>query len=454
MGQVPFFEKSFGQPGVDIAFAVKQNPDSNLYVFGYSDNSLTQSVDFALSKLSPAGDLYWTKYYGTADIDFGLSLSLADSFDLILAGVIETTGPLGQEVLLIKVDSAGQELWRNTYGGPGNQSCKSVLKTSDGGYILCGYRSDPFGSNDSYVLKVDANGTFQWDSAYGGTDNEYAARIIEVPGPAFVMASDTRSAGSGGYDVMLNKLDSGGTELWNQVYGDAFQNGCQGVMRSTSDVLVTWGETEIFTNSPFDFFLYMFKQSGDFIRQSVFGGAGADALFDLVETPGGDFMATGYSNSQSSGTQPINLVLLRMDSLGTLQWSREYGDSSIDIGYSIIPALGGGYYVAGRITQADEEFYLLHVDENGLTGVQEPFEGIHYPMEIWPNPAAQVCQVRLGFFAEVWEIYDATGRLLFRESGPATTAKQLDISCFNKGFYRLRAYSEKQTASGKLMILR
>ena len=151
--QVPFFEKSYGQTGVDIAFAVKQNPDSCVYLFGYSSNTSTQAEDFALTKLNSSGDFQWTKFYGTPDVDFGLYMNLADSFDLILLGLTATTGPLEQEILVIKVDSAGLELWRKNYGGPGNQSCKYVEKTSDGMYILCGSTTDAWGTNDVYVLK-------------------------------------------------------------------------------------------------------------------------------------------------------------------------------------------------------------------------------------------------------------------------------------------------------------
>ena len=452
--QVPFFETSFGQAGADIAFSVKQNPDSNLYVFGYSQSAVNQSVDFALSKLSPSGTLYWTKYYGTPDVDFGLNMNLADSFNLVLVGVVETTSNLGQEVLLIKVDSAGQEIWRHTYGGVGNQSCKFVQKTSDGGYIMCGYASDSFGANDNYVLKVDGAGNFMWDSTYGGTDIEYASRILEMPGNSFVMSADTRSYGSGGFDAMLSKIDATGFEFWNAVHGDQFQNGCQGFIKTSADVFVVWGETEIFQNSYFDFFQYMFDSDGNYIRQSVFGGAGADAMFDLVETPNGDFMATGYSNSQSGGQQPINVAIVRTDSLGNLLWSREYGDSSIDIGYNIIPALGGGYYVAGRITLADEEFYLMHIDENGLTGIEQPTSERLTSLTVFPNPADGFCRLESGFEVDQWRITDMSGRQVMKLPGTMENRKTLSTSSLSTGSYLVEASGKGRKSIAKLLIVR
>jgi len=451
--QVPYFEKSFGEPGVDIAFSVKQDGDSSVYVFGYSNNTSTSQEDFALSKLRPNGDLIWTKYYGTPDIDFGLYMNLADSFDVIMVGHIETNTSLGQEILVIKVDSSGQELWRRNYGGIGNQSCRYIEKTTDGNYILCGYRTDPFGQNDIYVLKLDANGNFLWDASFGGINNDYGMKAFETPGHKLLMSADTKSSGNGGYDAAIYELDSLGNELWSNLYGDQFQNGCQGVMLTSSNVNVVFGETEVFQFSPFDFFLYMFDSTGAFLREKVFGGLGTDALFDMLETPTGDLIGCGYSNSASNGVLPLNLALVKTDSLGNVQFVREYGSSGIDIGYSITPALGGGYYVAGRITNADEDFYLLHIDENGLVGLNENAALSTSKISIWPNPTREYLTVNSGFKAESWAVFDLKGKELMHFEGELSNVKTINISNLAGGIYLLELRSVNKKESSKFIKL-
>lgn len=440
--QVPLFEKSYGQAGVDIAFAVKQNPDSGVYLFGYSSNTSTQAEDFALTKLNSSGDFQWTKFYGTPDVDFGLYMNLADSFDLILVGLTATTGPLEQEILVIKVDSAGQELWRKNYGGPGNQSCKYVEKTSDGMYILCGSTTDAWGTNDVYVLKLDANGDKVWDTAYAAVDNDYGMKIIESSNLNYVLSSDTKSSGNGGYDVQLLGLNNSGTVNFANVHGDLFQNGCQGLMQTSSGVNVVYGETEIATFSLFDFFFYMFDEMGGFLREKVLGGVGTDALFDVVETLNGDLIGCGYSNSFSNGTQPLNLAVIRTDSLGNLQFVKEYGGNGIDIGYSITPALGGGYYVAGRRTNVDEDFYLLHIDEAGLTSIPENGSYPEDEMVVLPNPTHGQFSVKSNFLVKSWDLFDVTGKLLFHEEGDKNYLKYFDISKLSDGIYYLSAQGE------------
>jgi len=448
--QVPYFEKSFGQTGVDISFAVKQNPDSSVYLFGYSSNTSTQAEDFALSKVSPHGDFLWTKYYGTPDVDFGLYMNLADSFDLILVGLTATLGPLEQEILVLKVDSAGQELWRKNYGGPGNQSCRYVEKTSDGMYMLCGSTTDASGTNDVYVLKLDANGDQVWDTAYAALDNDYGMKIIESGSLNYVLSSDSRSVGNGGYDVQLLGLNNSGGLNFSNAHGDLFQNGCQGLMQTSSGVYVVYGETELATFSPFDFFYYMFDEMGDFLRENVFGGVGTDALFDVVETPNGDLIGCGYSNSFSNGTQPLNLAVVRTDSLGNLVFVKEFGGSGIDIGYSITPALGGGYYVAGRRTNADDDFYLLHIDEAGLTSISENGSFPKDEVVVLPNPTTGQFSVKTSFLVKSWDLFDVTGKLLFHQDGDKYYFKSFDISKLSDGIYFLNAQGQEKQKTAKV----
>lgn len=448
--QAPLFEKSFGQVGVDIAFAVKQNPDSSIYMFGYSQNATTQAEDFALSKLSPNGDLQWTKYYGTPDVDFGLYLNLADSFDLILVGFTATPGVLQQEILVIKVDSAGQERWRKTYGGPGNQNCRYVEKTSDGMYILCGAASDPWGTNDVYVLKLDANGDMVWDTAYAGLDNDYGMKIIETAPLNYALSADTRSVGNGGYDVAIFGMNDSGALSFSNVHGDVFQNGCQGIMKTSGGVYVVYGETEIATFSPFDFFFYMFDEVGGFIRENVFGGVGTDALFDVVETPNGDLLGCGYSNSLSSGNQPLNLAVVRADSVGNVQFVKEYGGNGIDIGYSITPALGGGYYIAGRRSNADEDFYLLHIDENGLVSLDETGGYLMGKVEVFPNPSSGFFSIKTDVFIASFELFDVAGKMIKQWSGTRNSPNNFNISELSNGIYFFKMIGEQNSKTIKI----
>ena len=82
----------------------------------------------------------------------------------ILAGYTDSTSDGNSDVLLIKTDSQGNELWSKTYGGEYDDSAMNVKQTSDGGYIVVGYYSEGGGGSpiaNFYILRTDYNGNIE-----------------------------------------------------------------------------------------------------------------------------------------------------------------------------------------------------------------------------------------------------------------------------------------------------
>lgn len=437
LAQSTCFAYSYGQPGADVCFSVRQLPDSSLYLFGYTENGQVGGYDFCLKKVMSDGTLCWSKDFGTTGLDFGLFMNRADDYNLILIGTTQNPVTIfGDDVLLIKVDSSGQEIWRQVIGGHGNEICRYVEQTADAGYIFCGLAPDTGNSNDAWVVKTDAFGNVEWTNFFGVTGNDVAARVVATSSDSWAMSCDTWNAGNGTYDVLLIGLDSAGNQTFSHLHSDSLTNGCQGMMFTRSGRIVTFGESETFPGSPFDYLVHVYDNLGNPVRDLVFGGPGAEAMFDMTEAGNGDYVGTGYTNSSGSGLAPIDLSVVRMDTLGNVLWSRQFGSGSIDLGYSIIPALGGGFFVAGRTTLADEEFYLLHIDENGLLStLPGPFDWHDNVVLLYPSPASSRLTARLAAGNTAWEIVDVGGRCVMLGQTHGLLSIDLDISELNAGCY-------------------
>ena len=415
LGQPTYFIKHFGAQEInDQARAILQLNDGAVFLGGYSN--ISGNTDPALLKLDKYGDSIWMKTYGDTVFDVALSLNYSGNADLVLCG--ERLNELtGIDLIVMKIDSGGTLLWESVIATNKNESGKYIEQTQDGGYLICGYQSDDFGFNDIILVKLAASGTLSWIKNYGGDDNEYANQVHELADGNIILTADTRSKGAGGYDVEILRLTSTGEIIWDYTYGDDLENGCQGIHIAANGDLISYGETETFPFSPFDFYIERISPEGSSIWKKNFGGAGSDAAFSLVEDDAGNFILTGYSNSYNGG-EAIDVVIAKTDSFGELKWANSYGNTGIDIGYGIVKTDDGFLIAATSFNDGSNDFCALYVSEEGLLTSQ--FETTNsfnqtVRLSVNPNPSN-------GYFEIVFdeavndlhvEMFDLTGRSVF-----------------------------------------
>lgn len=92
--------------------------------------------------------------------DEGQAIAATADGGFVLAGTMQTTpafGNGGKDILVIKIDAAGNLLWRNYFGGGGDESVSSVVETSDGGLLLCGTRVLG-GLGSTFIMKLNSDG--------------------------------------------------------------------------------------------------------------------------------------------------------------------------------------------------------------------------------------------------------------------------------------------------------
>jgi hypothetical protein len=189
-----------------------------------------------LIKTDPLGAQQWAKYYGGTDNDGAYSLGLLVEGGYVLAGYTFNFGAVLDNAMIIKTDSAGNQIWLKTYGGTGNDRALSVKACADFGYCIAGYtNSYGAGDFDMYMIKTDSAGTQSFDETYGGALLEKGFSIDLAPDKGYILTGQTSSFGAGIDDLYAVKTDSLGVMEWQNFFGGS-QNDVGFTIRTTKDL--------------------------------------------------------------------------------------------------------------------------------------------------------------------------------------------------------------------------
>jgi hypothetical protein len=81
----------------------------------------------------------------------------------------------GYQIILVKTDSMGVELWTNTYGQASIDAANCVIEYSVGNQLVIAGG----GSSDFILIMTDSVGAEMWVGLYGGASADTAHSVIE-----------------------------------------------------------------------------------------------------------------------------------------------------------------------------------------------------------------------------------------------------------------------------------
>ncbi|HBH06197.1 MAG TPA: hypothetical protein DDX92_06315, partial [Flavobacteriales bacterium] len=150
---------------------------------------------------------------------FITDLQETQDYGFILTGIVrylpDNQGG-SQDVVLIRTDSLGNELWFKTLGGAGQQQGWSVAVCDDGGFIVAA-----LDGKEVWIIRTDSTGTMLWERFYGSTvwGNAWPERILQTRDGGYIFASgwgtDDFGINDWVYRPWIQKLDAQGDSLWS-----------------------------------------------------------------------------------------------------------------------------------------------------------------------------------------------------------------------------------------------
>jgi beta-lactamase superfamily II metal-dependent hydrolase len=221
---------------------------------------------------------------------------------------------------------------------------------------------------DALLLKYDSSGSLSW-ARTASVDNEDAIiSVQQTTDGGFVLAGFTSSGWywSDERDVLLLKYDSEGVLEWARTTGGSSQDIAFSVRQTADGGYIVAGSTESYGAVQTDILLLKYDSEGTLEWSRTAGGDSYEFAQSVQQTADGGYVVAGFAGSY--GLAYDDVFLLKFDREGTLTWARTTGGNGEDIASSVQQTADGGYIVAGHTSSYGAGYrdaLLLKYDSSG-----------------------------------------------------------------------------------------
>ena len=205
-----------------------------------------------------------------------------------------------------------------------------------------------------------------WTGIYGGEEPDYGYSIQQTTDGGYITLGKTGSFGAGSADAWLLKTDANGDTLWTRTYGGDEPDYGYSIQQTTDGGYIIAGKTSSFGADSIDVWLLKTDADGDTLWTRIYGGSGIDIGYTVQQTTDGGYIIIGETDSFGAGECDVYLV--KTDSSGDTLWTRTYGGWGFERSLTGKQTIDGGYIIAARQTSfGPENTWLLKTDANGDT---------------------------------------------------------------------------------------
>jgi hypothetical protein len=233
-GGIRFSEPSFAySSGISKpVIKLKENGEMLLCASRNQGSGSGKGMDLYMALLTEFGDTKWEKSYGGNSDEFLNDFTINSDGSIVMVGSTQSPGReitgAGNgfyDMVAVKTDANGNELWKRAWGGTNSDIAYSVIEsTNKSFYYLVGETNSQDGiigkgngQKDGIVLKITPNGTFVSKLLLGGVDNDALISICK--------GKDGKYYTIGTSDSKIGNVNTKGPlmDAWLMVFDETFR---------------------------------------------------------------------------------------------------------------------------------------------------------------------------------------------------------------------------------------
>jgi hypothetical protein len=185
---------------------------------------------------------------------------------------------------------------------------------------------------------------------------------------------------------------SGNIRDWK--FGHVLQGGNTGIQPVLDNVKIrAWVDTEPITQLG-----YEERAQPSLEWTKYYGGSGGDNGYSVQQTCDGGYIIAGYTDSYGEGG--LDFYLVKANSNGDMLWNKTYGGPGMDFGMSVHLTTDGGYIVSGftdSFGAGSRDVYLVKTDSNGDLLWNKTYGGINIDVGRFVDETSDGCYIIAGY---------------------------------------------------------
>ncbi|MFX1536733.1 MAG: hypothetical protein ACFFDI_21150 [Promethearchaeota archaeon] len=293
--------------GKDLAIGTS----GSIYTVGYTNSTGSGNSDFLLVKWDSEGFQLWNRTWGGTRWDSAWGIALGENESVYTIG--ETWSNTDPDIVLIKWNSEGNILWERKWGGTSWDRGYDVTLDEDGNIYTVGIkRAFGEGTQDILLIKWDSEGNQLWDRTWGGEADDIGMGVkIDLEGYIYTVGS-TASYVQRGTDVILIKWDADGNILWNETWGGIDTELGNDLVIGNNEYLYTVGQmkhTGLFGVGNYILSLVKWDSQGNKIGIQTWSGSNNDEGQGLAMDQYNNIYCVGHTVMEESNSYDLVLVV-------------------------------------------------------------------------------------------------------------------------------------------------
>jgi len=247
---------------------------------------------------------------------------------------------------LTKTTNEGIILWQKVIGTDGLDVLKNFIITNDGGFVLVGWTTATGGTDpsDAIVIRCDPQGEVLWSKQIGGADDDEGFNATELTNGDLIVTGSTFSFGPKLKNAFAAKITSTGELVWCKGFAKGIYNYFIDAIALPNNGAILCGYTWVTTGSSvFDPMFVKVDSDGTVIWSKWIKMTGSQIVYDFEKDLDGGIVYAGVSST--IGKNQNFIAKISVD--GVHQWAKLFGTPNGDRVWDLAVAPSGHYLTAG-----------------------------------------------------------------------------------------------------------